>query len=516
MPKTVKILDTTLRDGEQSPGCSMNTAEKLEIARALERLRVDVIEAGFPASSPGDKDAVAAVANAVKDCSVAALCRCRESDIYAAWDALRNAAAPRIHIFLATSELHMEKKLRMTGPKVIETAAAAVRYAKKYCPDVQFSAEDATRSDRDFLCRVFEAAIAAGAATVNIADTVGYALPEETAALVRYILTNCQGAESATVAVHPHNDLGMASANAIAGLSAGAGQAEVTLCGIGERAGNASLEEVAMGLRTRQNALDMSCRAETRHLYRSARLLQSVIGLPIHPHKPVLGKNAFAHEAGIHQHGVMADRLTYEIMSPESVGVPRQEMVLGKHSGRRAFDDAVRSLGFTLDEPQLQTVFGAFKALADKKKKNVTDSDIEALIKDSGREKAGHYRLESFVINSGNTIDGTAVIKLKVEEESGRDTSSSPQTNPDAGSSFTLVAFGDGPVDAAFKAVNSLAGEFSLKSYSLNAVTDGGDALGEALVRIENGNGQYTGRGVSTDIIEASIKAYLNAVNKSL
>jgi len=499
VPKTIKILDTTLRDGEQAPGCSMNAGEKLEVARALEHLRVDIIEAGFAASSPGDKEAVAAVAKQVKDCAVTSLCRCKESDIYTAWDALRNAAAPRIHVFLATSDLHMEKKLRLSRKQVLETVTASVQYARKYCPDVQFSAEDATRSDRDFLCRVFEAAIGAGAATLNIADTVGYALPEEFASLVQYILFNCRGIEGLDVAVHPHNDLGLAAGNALAGIAAGAGQAEVTLCGIGERAGNAALEEVVMGLHTRQNALDVSCRVETGQIYRSARLLQSVLGLQIQPNKPIVGKNAFTHEAGIHQHGVMADRLTYEIMRPESVGIPQQEMVLGKHSGRHAFDETVRSLGFSLEEEALASAFQAFKALADKKKK-VTTSDIEALIKEEGRETTGHYRLESFVINSGNTIDGTAILKLAVGEEGGQ----------------TLVAFGDGPIDAAFKAVNELAGEFTLKSYSLNAVTGGGDALGEALVRIENENGQYTGRGVSTDIIEASIKAYLNAVNKSL
>jgi 2-isopropylmalate synthase len=476
----------------------MNKAEKLELARALERLRVDIIEAGFPASSPGDKEAVAAVSEAVKDSSVAALCRCREQDIYTGWDAIRGAAAPRIHVFLATSDLHMEKKLRMTRAQVLESTAASVAYAKKYCGDVQFSAEDATRSDRDFLCRVFEAAIKAGASTINIADTVGYALPEEMSALVKYVLSNCKGAEGVTIAVHPHNDLGMAVANTLSGLAAGAGQAEVTLCGIGERAGNASLEETVMGLHTRRAALELLCNIDTTRIYRSARLLQSVIGLQIQPNKPILGRNAFAHEAGIHQHGVMADRLTYEIMKPESVGIPQREMVMGKHSGRHAFDEAVASLGFTLEDGELQAAFSAFKELADKKK-TVTNKDIEALAKDAGREMVSHYRLEGFVVNSGNAIDGTAVLNLKAGDETVRQ-----------------VGLGDGPIDAAFKAINGLAGEFKLKSYSLNAVTDGGDALGEALVRIENESGQYTGRGVSTDIIEASVKAYLNAVNKSL
>ncbi len=498
MPRTIQIFDTTLRDGEQSPGCSMNTAEKLEVARALERLRVDVIEAGFAASSPGDKEAIHEISKFIKDCSVASLCRCREGDIDAAREALSVAAKPRIHVFLATSDLHMEKKLRMSREQVIESTGNAVKYAKRFCSDVQFSAEDASRSDPDFLCRVFEAAIKAGATTLNIPDTVGYALPEETAAMVAYVLEHCEGARDVTIAVHPHNDLGMATANVLAGIAAGAGQAEVTLCGIGERAGNASLEEVVMGLHTRRNILDADCRVETKQIYRSARLLQSVIGLATPPNKPIIGQNAFAHEAGIHQHGVMADRATYEIMSPESVGIPQKEMVLGKHSGRHAFDETVKSLGFTLTEEELKAAFEAFKALADKKK-NVTNSDIEALLKDGGRETEGHYRLESFVINSGNTIDGTAILKLTIGEE---------QTQ--------TVAFGDGPVDAAFKAINALAGEFSLKSYSLNAVTDGGDALGEALVRIENADGQYTGRGLSTDIIEASIKAYLNAVNKAL
>jgi 2-isopropylmalate synthase len=494
----IKILDTTLRDGEQSPGCSMNAAEKLDLSRALERLRVDIIEAGFPASSLGDKEAVAAVAKTVKDCSVAALCRCRENDIYAAWDAVRSAAAPRLHVFLATSDLHMEKKLRMSRRQVLDTVAESVGYARKYCPDVQFSAEDATRSDKDFLCAVFDAAVKAGASTVNIADTVGYVLPDELSLLVRYVSENCEALDGITLAVHTHNDLGMAVANTLAGIAAGAGQAEVTLCGIGERAGNASLEETVMGLRTRQSKLGASCRVETSQLYRSARLLQSIIGLQLQPNKPVLGKNAFSHEAGIHQHGVLADRLTYEIMDPESIGIPRQEMVLGKHSGRHAFDDAVKSMGFTLDETTLETAFETFKRLADKKKK-ITGADIEALVKEGGREAGGHYKLQSFVVNSGNTIDGTAILKLTA-----------------GGEPIRAVAFGDGPVDAAFKAINSAAGEFSLLSFSLNALTDGGDALGEALVSISNGKGRYSGRGVSTDIIEAGIKAYLNAVNKSL
>jgi 2-isopropylmalate synthase len=498
LPRTIKILDTTLRDGEQSPGCSMNLAEKLEIAGALEQLRVDVIEAGFPASSPGDKDAVTAVAASVKDCTVAALCRCRKPDIYAGWDAVRTAASPRLHVFLAASDLHLEKKLRISRGQAIEQVSEAVRYARKYCPDVQFSAEDATRSDPDFLCHIFEKAITAGAATVNIADTVGYALPEEFAALVRYVLQNCKGIEDVTVAVHPHNDLGMAVANALSGLAAGAGQAEVTLCGIGERAGNASLEEVVMGLHTRWDAVGLDCRVDTTRIYRSARLLQSVIGLQIQPNKPILGTNAFAHEAGIHQHGVMADRLTYEIMDPETIGIPRQELVLGKHSGRHAFDEAVQSLGFTLNETELQAAFGAFKELADKKK-TVWSKDIEALAKDAGREAAGFYRLDGFVVNSGSAIDGTAVLTLTAGEDTVRQ-----------------VALGEGPIDAAFKAIAGLAGEFALMSYSLNAVTDGGDALGEAVVRIAGDKGQFTGRGVSTDIIEASIKAYLNAVNKSL
>lgn len=498
MPRNIKIFDTTLRDGEQSPGCSMNTAEKLEVARALENLRVDIIEAGFAASSPGDKEAIAAIAGEIRGCSIASLCRCREGDIDAAIEALRDAAAPRIHVFLATSDLHMEKKLRMTREQVLENAVASVKYAKRFCEDVQFSAEDASRSDPDFLCRVFEAVIKAGATTINVPDTVGYAMPEETHALVLYILEHCDGASNVTISMHPHNDLGMATANVLAGVSAGAGQAEVTLCGIGERAGNASLEEVVMGLHTRRNMLDTTCRIETKNIYRSTRLLQSVIGLTVPPNKPVIGKNAFAHEAGIHQHGIMADRLTYEIMSPESVGIPQQEMVLGKHSGRHAFDETVKSLGFTLSEDELKAAFEAFKNLADKKK-SVTNSDIEALIKEGGREAAGHYKLESFVINSGNTIDGTAILKLSAE-----------------GKTLQTVAFGDGPVDAAFQAINGVAGDYSLLSYSLNAVTDGGDALGEALVRIENQKGQYTGRGLSTDIIEASIKAYLNAVNKSL
>ena len=499
MARQVKIFDTTLRDGEQSPGCSMNMQEKLELAAALSGMGVDVIEAGFAASSPGDFEAVKAVSAHVKNSSVASLCRCLEKDIDAAWEALRGAASPRIHVFLATSEIHMRAKLRMTPEQVLEQAVRAVRYAKKLCADVQFSAEDAIRSDKDFLRRVAEAVIAAGATTFNIPDTVGYSTPYEVRELVGWMVQNCAGAGDVTFAVHMHNDLGMATANTISGIAAGAGQAEVTLCGIGERAGNAPLEEVLMTLNTRRDALDVFCRADTTQIYRAARMLQAIIGRPIPPNKPIVGANAFAHEAGIHQHGVMADRKTYEIMSPQSIGVPEKAMVLGKHSGRHAFGEHVQSMGYSLSLGDLDEAFAQFKRLADKKK-NVSDRDIEAILKHSGQAREGLFSLESFVINSGNTIDGTAILKLRRGDEVRQ-----------------AVAMGDGPVDASFKAVSEIVGmSFSLENYSLNSVTDGGDALGEALVRLSRDGVTYTGRGLSTDIIEASIKAYLNAANKAV
>jgi 2-isopropylmalate synthase len=497
--RTVKIFDTTLRDGEQSPGFSMDFQEKLEMARQLARLRVDIIEAGFAIASPGDLKAIQAIAGELRDVTVCSLARSLPKDIDAAWEGVREAESPRIHIFLATSPVHMQYKLRMTPAQVLERTAAMTAYARKYCADVQFSAEDATRSDRAFLVRVFEAAIQNGAATLNVPDTVGYSHPEEMRALVEYLMNNVRGIEKVTVAAHCHNDLGLAVADSLAAVLGGAGQVECTVNGIGERAGNASLEEVVMALRVRRDVFGAETRVDTTQIYRASRLLQTVSGVPVAPNKAIVGANAFAHESGIHQHGVMAERTTYEIMTPASVGLPQNRMVLGKHSGRHAFEERLNALGFALKGEALQAAFERFKALADKKK-TVQDNDLEALAGRLEQPLPGSIALAGFVINAGTTIDGTAIIKLRMGDQL-----------------VQRVAVGDGPVDAAFKAINEITGQdFALETYQLGAVTEGGDAMGECVLRLALDGRTVTGRGVSTDIIEATIKAYIHAANKLL
>lgn len=498
MERTIKIFDTTLRDGEQSPGCSMNLNEKIEVAKELESLGVDIIEAGFAIASPGDAAAIAAIADTVKNSTICSLARCVEKDIDAAWNAIRMADSARIHVFLATSPLHMEYKLKMKPEQVLESIAHNVAYAKKYCPDIEFSAEDATRSDLDFLCRAFEAAIKAGATTLNIPDTVGYMAPEEYAARVRYLREHTPGIENVILSCHMHNDLGMAVANSLAGVQAGIDQIECTINGIGERAGNASMEECVMALKTRKDFFGIDCKIDTTQIYRASRMIQTITGVPVSPTKPIVGANAFAHESGIHQHGVMANKETYEIMTPESVGIPKNAIVLGKHSGRHAFEDRLHELGYALDQEKLDKVFAKFKALADKKKV-IKDRDLEALIgvvPVSGEER---YALDNFVINSGNSITSTAVIRLKKGDET-----------------CERVAASDGPINAAYRAINKIVGkEIVLEDYSLKSMTDGEDAQAEAIVKIVIDDGDMmTGRGVSTDVIEASIKAYVNGINK--
>ncbi len=498
MGRTIRIFDTTLRDGEQSPGCSMNLNEKLEVARELEALKVDIIEAGFAIASPGDAAAISAIADIIKDSTICSLARCAEKDIDAAWNAIRHANSSRIHVFLATSPLHMQYKLKMTPEQVLESIAHNVAYAKKYCPDIEFSAEDACRSDLDFLCRSFETAIKAGATTLNIPDTVGYMVPEEYAARVHYIREHTEGIENVILSCHCHNDLGMAVANSLAGVEAGIGQIECTINGIGERAGNASMEECVMALNTRKNYFDVDCNIETTHIYRASRMIQTITGVPVAPTKPIVGANAFAHESGIHQHGVLNNKETYEIMTPESVGIPKNEIVLGKHSGRHAFEDRLRELGYTLDKEKLDKAFEKFKVLADKKK-SIKDRDLEAIIGVAPVSGSERYTLVNFVINSGNAITSTAVIKVKKGDET-----------------FERVAASSGPIEAAFKAINKIVGrEIVLEDYSLKSMTDGDDAQAEAIVKITvDGSELVTGRGVSTDIVEASIKSYINGINK--
>lgn len=493
----IKIFDTTLRDGEQAPGCSMNIHEKLEMAKQLEKLKVDIIEAGFAVSSEGDFNAVREIARIIKDCSVTSLNRAVFKDIDASYEALRDAVSPALHIFIASSPIHMKYKLNMTELQVLENAAESIKYAKKLINAVEFSAEDATRSDPDFLVKLYSAAIAAGATTINIADTVGYSTPNEFYRLVDYLMKNITGAEKVIVSVHCHDDLGMAVANSISAIAAGATQVEGTLNGIGERAGNAALEEIVMALHTRRELFDAFCNVDTHQIYRATRLLSGIIGINVAPNKAVVGANAFSHEAGIHQHGVMANAATYEIMTPESIGMPKNDFVLGKHSGRHAFDERLQYLGYELSEQHLNDAFEKFKSIADRKK-NVSDDDLEALVGTGKVHVPEIYSLVSFVVNSGNIIHSTASISLKK-----------------SGETIDKVAMGDGPIDAVFKAIDKIVKTgYALDDYSIRSVTAGEDALGEVIVKLKKDNKTYTGRGVAMDIIESSILAYLNAVNK--
>ncbi len=497
MEKQIYIFDTTLRDGEQSPGCSMNLAEKLEMARMLERLNVDVIEAGFPASSPEDFEAVEQIATTVKKPVVAALCRARKEEIHTTYEALKNAVHPRIHIVLATSDIHLEYKLRMTREEVLAATAESVAYAKSLCEDVQFAAEDATRSDREFLLQVFNTAVEHGAAAINITDTVGYSTPEEFADLVAYIRQHLS--RPALISVHCHNDLGMGVANALAAIRAGADQIECTVNGIGERAGNAALEEIVMAIYTRRQHYQAFTCVATSLLYPASRTLSSIIGVPVPPNKAIVGANAFCHEAGIHQHGILANRQTYEIISPETVGVHQTQIVLGKHSGKHAFIERLEQLGYELTDLEVETAFEKFKELSDRKK-NITDRDIEAIIRPMGHSVPEEYQLDSFVINCGTVISATAVMKLR-----------------HCGRELETVSRGNGPIFAAYRAINKLVRhDFFLDDYNIQSVTEGDDALGEVVVRIRDEHRTVTGRGLSPDILEASILAYLNAVNKAV
>jgi len=502
MSRRIYIFDTTLRDGEQSPGCSMNLQEKLEIAKQLERMKVDIIEAGFAISSPGDFQAVKAIAETIKDCTVASLSRALTQDIDRSWEAIRKAVSPRIHVFLATSPIHMKYKLRMTPEEVLERAKSMVAYAKKYCSDVEFSAEDATRSDPEFLYRVFEAAIKAGATVINVPDTVGYTMPEEFYELIKNIKENVSNIDKAQIAVHCHNDLGMAVANTLAAARAGATQLECTINGIGERAGNAAVEEVVMAIKTRPHLYDMEVRMDTTQIYRSSKLISSITGVSVQPNKAIVGANAFAHESGIHQHGVLAEKSTYEIITPESIGLTKSNMVLGKHSGRHAFEDKLKALGYNLSKEELDEAFIKFKELADKKKL-VQDADLEVLLHHKAVQVPEIYKLDRFVINTGNTITATASVRL-IKQNGDKQI-------------IEEVSTGDGPIDAAFKAIDKIAGvNFTLEDYSLRSVTEGQDAQGEAYVKIRSGSRLYTGKGVSTDVFEASVLSYVNAINKMI
>lgn len=496
-PHPIKIFDTTLRDGEQSPGCSMTLKEKIEFARQLERLRVDIIEAGFAIASPGDFESVSAIARECREATVASLARTLEKDIDCAWEAVKHARRPRIHTFIATSPIHMQYKLRMTEEQVLERAVAMVKYAKAKCEDIEFSAEDATRSTPEFLCRIYEAVIKAGATVLNVPDTVGYTTPGEYTTLIHTLREKVAGIHRVDISVHCHNDLGLAVANTLAAAKAGATQLECTVNGIGERAGNAAMEEIVMALKTRGDFFGATTGIDTTQITRASRLLTSITGVSVQPNKAIVGANAFAHESGIHQHGVLANTETYEIMTPESVGLQNNSMVLGKHSGRHAFEDRLKTLGYELTRQEIDKAFEEFKLLADKKK-TVDDRDIEAILRDDVMTETETYQLERFIINSGNTITATATVVLTVE-----------------GATREEVSTGDGPVDAAYKAIEKMLNTGAvLTEYAVHAVTEGNDAQGEAVVKLKGAGRPVTGRGLSTDVIEASILAYLNAAQK--
>lgn len=495
----VLIFDTTLRDGEQSPGASMTHHEKLEVARALANLGVDIIEAGFPIASPGDFEAVRAIATEIAGASVCGLARCNARDIERAWEALRYAQRPRIHLFLATSAIHREHKLRMTTAQVIERAVASVQQAKALCEDIEFSPEDAARTEIDFLCEVVEAAIAAGATTVNIPDTVGYATPSQYAQVIRTLRERVPNIRQAIISTHCHDDLGLAVANSLAGAEAGARQIECTINGIGERAGNAALEEIVMALATRADAYGLTTGIKSERLYPMSRMVSTITGLTVQRNKAIVGRNAFAHESGIHQDGMLKERSTYEIMRPEDVGVPKTDLVLGKHSGRHALRDRVRELNYHLNDDQLNALFDDFKTLADKKKE-VYDEDVVVLIEKQIQDVTPLWQLVSLHTTAGTGLLPTATVCIR---------------NPE-GVLVQDAAIGDGPVDAIFKAVERVTGvAANLKEFAVRGVTAGKDAQGEVSLELEvtNAEGAFRGRAASTDIIEASAQAYINAVN---
>ena len=519
----VRIFDTTLRDGEQSPGATMTSIEKLEVARVLSRLGVDVIEAGFPAASPDDLNAVRRIAEEIGTAEtpdreqppiICGLARAHAGDVDAAWKAVKLAARPRIHTFLATSEIHMKHKLRMDPEEVIDRVIEMVKYARSLCDDVEFSPEDAGRSDPEFLHVVLQEAVKAGATTLNIPDTVGYTTPAEFGSLIAGIVENVEADGDLIISVHCHDDLGLATANTLAGIQAGARQAEVTINGIGERAGNTSLEEVVMALHTRKSSYELETKIDTTQISRISKLVSNYTGIMVPPNKAVVGANAFAHEAGIHQDGMLKNELTYEIMRPETVGLSQSLLVLGKHSGRHAFKVRLSELGYELDDEELARAFRRFKALADKKKV-ITDADLQALLADELYQPPEVFALDGMQVACGTMGMPTATVRLSGPE----------------GGLHVHAAVGTGPVDAAFKAVDEIVGvENNLLEFSVHAVTEGIDAQGEVTVRIQGEDGPtapnaqrdtgqprtYGGYGADTDIIVASVKAYLSAVNKLL
>jgi len=494
----VVIFDTTLRDGEQAPGCSMTLDEKLMVARQLERMRVDVIEAGFPIASPGDFESVREVARNTTEPVIAGLARCVDADIDRAAEALKGAGKARIHVFLATSKIHREHKLRMSRADIVKHAVEGVKRARGYVEDVEFSPEDAARTEHDFLREVVEAVIDAGASTVNIPDTVGYAVPSQFAELIEMLRSEVGNIDRAVISIHCHDDLGMAVSNSLAAVRAGARQVECTVNGLGERAGNCSLEEVVMAIRTRADFFGVDTGINTQEIMNSSRLVSSVTGVRVPPNKAIVGRNAFAHEAGIHQDGVLKKKSTYEIMRPEDVGLADGRLVLGKHSGRHAFRQRLEDLGIHLDEERLQHAFEEFKRLADKKK-DIYDEDVEALVREEIEEVPEVFALVGFHVTSGTSVTPTATVTIAVGDEDVK----------------TDAAIGDGPIDAVYRAIDRITGfRCELRDFSIRAVTKGKDAMGEVTLEISSNGFTEHGRAARTDIIEASALAYLTAVNR--
>jgi 2-isopropylmalate synthase len=492
------IFDTTLRDGEQAPGASLTAQEKLEIAYQLEKLGVDVIEAGFPVASHGDSQAVSLVSKSIKKSAVCGLARCLKQDIEAAYDALKKARHPRIHLFLATSKIHLQYKFKKTEDEILELGIQAVKMARKLCDDIEFSPEDATRSEHSFLFRVIEAAIAQGAKTINIPDTVGYSYPQEIYALISDIKNNVPNIDKAVIAIHCHDDLGLATANSLSAVLAGARQVHCTINGMGERAGNASLEEVVMAIKTRKDAFaGLYTQINTKEIFRTSRLVSNLTDYPVPANKAIVGRNAFRHESGIHQDAILKKRNTYEIMDPKDVGVSESQLVLGKHSGRHAFRERLQALGFHLNEEQLNKAFLRFKEVADRKK-DIFDADLRIIVRDETMVAKPVWQLDSFQVNSGTQIKPKAVVVVKKK-----------------GAELTGESSGDGPVDACFKAIDQVTNlKAKLEDFRLEAVTSGKDALGHVSLTLKIKDSITSGHGSSTDIIEAAIRAYLDAVNK--
>jgi 2-isopropylmalate synthase len=495
--RKIIIFDTTLRDGEQVPGAKLNAKQKLEIALQLEKLGVDVIEAGFPCSSPGDAQAVKMVAQEVKKSTIAGLARAVQQDIDICWDSVRVAESPRIHVFLGSSDIHVQKKLRMDREKALELAVESVRYAKQLCPDVEYSTEDASRTDFEYLCRVIEEVIKVGATTINVPDTVGYATPDEFGQLIQRLRQSVPSLEKVTLSVHCHNDLGLAVANSLTAIRNGAQAVECTINGIGERAGNASLEEIVMALRTRSPVFEAHTDINTEEIYRTSRMVSRLMNIPVQPNKAIVGANAFAHSAGIHQDGILKDRSTYEIMRPEDVGIKEHTMVLTARSGRAAVRHKLKELGFDLNKEMFERIFQRFIGVADRKKE-ITAKDLSSIVEIEMSKVPETYTFLGMQIMSGDQTTPLSCVRLEKGDEV-----------------LTDAAIGNGPVDATYKCIERLVGHRGkLLDYDLKAITTGKDALGEAMVRVEIEGRVYSGLGTSPDVIEASARAYLNAFNR--